>query len=121
LLDGDGWSPIFVFVQETQTNSARGVHVGVEQWGHKLDLWRRRREVLLENHVAFVEAALPRRRLLAGDGKLPLHEVGCAVWVLHGSGDEAEGVVLPPLFPLLGQSCLSDSGHRESSSSPRSN
>ena len=72
MLDGDGWSPIFVFVQETQTDGARGVDVGVEQWGHKLDLWGRRREVLLEDHVAFVEAALPRCRLLTGDGKLPL-------------------------------------------------
>ena len=46
----------------------------MEQRRYELDLWWRGGEVLLEDHVAFVEAALPRRRLLAGDGKLPLKQ-----------------------------------------------
>ena len=44
----------------------------MEQREHELDLWWRGGEVLLEDHVAFVEAALPWGGLLAGDGKFPL-------------------------------------------------
>ena len=44
----------------------------MEQRRHELDLRWRGGEVLLEDHVALVETALPRSRLLTGDGELPL-------------------------------------------------
>jgi len=83
----------------------------VEEWGRKLDLGRGGGEVLLEDHVSLVETALPGCRLLARNGKLPLHQVGRAVGVLHGAGDEAEWVVFTPLLALLRQSSLSDARH----------
>lgn len=33
LLDGDGWLPRLFLVQDRQADGARGVNVGVEQWG----------------------------------------------------------------------------------------
>ena len=72
LLDGDGWPPVLVLVQETEADSARWVDVGMEEWGDELDLGWGGGKVLLEDHVALVETALPRSRLLTGDGELPL-------------------------------------------------
>jgi len=101
LLDGNGRSPILILVQQTQTHCARGVHVGVKQRWTELDFGWSGGEVFLENHVAFIKAAFPRSGLLARNGKLPLHQVQGAVWVLGGAGDESKGVVLTPLLPLL--------------------
>ena len=42
---------------------------------------------------------------------LPEHQVHGPVLVLHGSGDEPEGMVLPPGLSLLGQASLGNSGH----------
>ena len=39
----------------------------MEEWGHELDLGRSGGEVILEDDLALVEAALPRCALLAGD------------------------------------------------------
>jgi len=102
LLDGNCWPPILVLVQQAETHCARWVHIGVKQRRAELDLWRSRGEVLLEDHVAFVKASLPRSPFLSRNSKLPLHQVEGAVRVLHGAGDEAERVVLAPLFSLLG-------------------
>ena len=44
---------------------------------------------------------------------LPEHEIHGAVGVLHGAGDEAEGMILPPTLPLFGQAGLGDTGHRQ--------
>jgi hypothetical protein len=39
LLDGDGWPPVLLFVQQGQADCARWIDIGVEKWRHKLDLW----------------------------------------------------------------------------------
>ena len=39
----------------------------MEEWGHELDLGRSGGEVILEDDLALVEAALPRCALLTGD------------------------------------------------------
>ena len=44
-----------------------GVHVGVEQRGHKLDLGGSGGEVILENDLTFVQSSLPGCPLLAGN------------------------------------------------------
>ena len=43
------------------------VDIGVEEWGHELDLGRSGGEVILEDDLPLVEAALPRCTLLTGD------------------------------------------------------
>ena len=39
----------------------------MEEWGHELDLGRSGGEVILEDDLTLVEAALPRCALLTGD------------------------------------------------------
>ena len=52
---------------DCQLTGAGWVDIGVEEWGHKLDLGRSGGEVILEDDLPLVEAALPRCALLAGD------------------------------------------------------
>ena len=52
---------------DCQLTGAGWVDIGVEEWGHKLDLGRSGGEVILEDDLALVEAALPRCALLTGD------------------------------------------------------
>ena len=111
LLDRDGRPPILLLVQEGQADRARGVDVRVEQWWHELHLGRGGRVVILEDHLALVESAVPGGVLLARDPVFPNHQVQGAVGVLHGPGDEAEGMVLPPGFPLLAETRLCNAAH----------
>jgi len=83
----------------------------VEEGRGELDLGWGGGEILLEDHVSLVQTALPRRRLLARYGELPLHQVGRPVGVLHGAGDEAERMVFPPLLALLREAGLCDPRH----------
>lgn len=114
LLDGDGRTPILLLVKKRQTDGSGRVHVGVEERRDELDLGRACRVLVLEDHLAFVEASLPRGALFAGDGELPVRQVEGAVMVLHRPGDEPERMVLPPGLALLGQSSLRDSTHGDS-------
>lgn len=56
-----------------------------------------------EGHFQLEDAALPDGAVLAGNGAFPLPEVEDALGVLHGTGDEAEGVVLPPLLTVINE------------------
>ena len=67
LLDGDGGPPVLLLVQDGEADRPRGIHVGVEQWGHELDLGWSGGEVVLEDDLAFVQSSLPRGAFLAGD------------------------------------------------------
>lgn len=102
LLDGDSRSPILLLVQQGQTHRAGGVHIGVEQGRHELDLGRRGREIVLEDHLSAIHAVLPRGAFLARDAVLPKHEIQRPIGVLGGTGDESEGVVLSPRLALFG-------------------
>merc|ERR550519_1430575 len=97
--------------KDGETDCPGGVNVGVEQWRDKLHLGRSRGEIVLEDDLTFVETALPGSSFLAGDSELPQHEVHGAVLVLHGSSDEAKGVILPPGLSLFRQAGLSYSRH----------
>ena len=55
----------------------------MEEGRDELDFWRRAGVVVLEDHLALVEPALPGRPLLPGDGVLPQHQVHRTVRVLH--------------------------------------
>ena len=52
---------------DCQLTGAGWVDIGVEEWGHELDLGRSGGEVILEDDLPLVEAALPRCALLTGD------------------------------------------------------
>ena len=100
----------------------------MEQRGDELDLGGSGGEVILEDDLALVQPTLPGGALLTGDPvpeitlsyvdfkigfiySLPEHQVHGTVRILHGSGDEPEGMIFPPGFSLFGQAGLSDSGH----------
>ena len=91
----------------------------MEQRGDELDLRGRGGEVVLEDDLALVQPALPGGALLAGDSvpkvtssyvdfklefiySLPEHQVHGTVRILHGPGDEPEGMIFPPGFSLFG-------------------
>ena len=59
---------------------AGGVHVGMEQRGHKLDLGGSGGEVILEDDLTFVQSSLPGGPLLAGNpvpGENKCHQKIC--------------------------------------------
>ena len=61
----------------------RGVHVGVEQWRHELDLGGSGGEVILENDLAFVQSSLPGSALLARNA-VPENEGRLNIKNIHG-------------------------------------
>ena len=69
--------------------------------------------VVSEDHSTLVEAALPRGSRDSRDRELPLCQAEAAVRIFHGLRDESEGVILPPQFPFLRQTSLTDSIHRD--------
>jgi hypothetical protein len=54
-----------------------------------------------EIHAEHVAAAFPGTVFGSGYFAVPLEHVGGAVGIFDGFGDEAEGVVAPPVFAFL--------------------
>jgi len=59
LFDGNGRSPVLLFIQQRETYSTRRVDIGMEKRRFKLAFWRGRWVVVLEDHSQFKEASFP--------------------------------------------------------------
>ena len=87
--------------QDTQTDLATGVDVGMENGRGKLDRGRLTRIVTAKQNHHLVETALPVGTSLAGNASFPLENVGTAIALGSRACVKANRVVLAPLFALL--------------------
>ena len=79
----------------------------MEQHRGKFALGRLIRIIVTKLHRQLVDTTLPQTALLARNLALPLEQVGrLPVLRKFRLGSEAERMLLPPVFPLLGQPLL---------------
>jgi len=101
LLNGDGWLPCLLLVQNTEANGAGRIHVGMKQRRVEFAFGRLGGIFLRENHVQLEEAALPDGFLLSRDSAVPVHEVQTSLRRLSRLREKTKGVVLSPLLAFL--------------------
>ena len=83
------------YVENAETYSTGGVHVGVKEGRHKFTLWGLRGVLFgkLKHHL--VQATLPVGAGLSRNARSPLHQVAAAISRALWLGEEAVRVVLP--------------------------
>lgn len=99
LLDSNGRSPIFLLVEERQTDCSRWIHVGMEQRWLELTFRWCGWIIFLEEHPQFVQSTFPRSLsvqvileekrkvsthvLTTRNGTFPVQQIKCSVWILR--------------------------------------
>ena len=101
LLNSEMSAPALLLVQESQTDGAGWVDIGVEEWGHKPDLWRSGGEVILEDDLSLVKTSFPGSPLLSRNSEFPNHQVQGTISVLSWIGKKSKRMIFPPTFPFL--------------------
>lgn len=113
LFDRNRGAPVFLLVQNRQTDGARGKDVRMEEGRIEATLGRHRGIVVLEEDLHVVQATLPQGACLARNGTVPLLQIECAILLSSGLGHESKGMVFAPVFALLRQPGQGDVSHFE--------
>lgn len=96
--------PVFFLVEDRETHSSWWIDVGMGKNRFEYALRRTHWVVMSKIHWENIAAAFPRTILGSWNLAVPFKHVGWSVIIFDGFGDEAEGMIAPPLFALFFES-----------------